>query len=199
MPQERAGPLRLFIALPIPEPVQAELRRFQCDLKRAVTGEGVKWVKPEQMHLTLKFLGKVESGRVEALIAATREACAGAVAFPLRADGADFFPDERRPRVLWAGLEDETGTLPSLQRAVEGALVTFAEKAEDRPFSPHLTLARIKSLRPDESRLLAEQVRRGGHRSFGEWTAAKVEVMQSELHPEGSRHTCLAEIVLGGP
>jgi RNA 2',3'-cyclic 3'-phosphodiesterase len=193
-PQEHS--LRLFIALPIPELVKAELTRAQVELRRVAPGDGVRWVKAEQMHLTLSFLGQVESGRVEAVIAAARDACTGLAAFPLRAQEAGFFPEARRPRVVWTGLHDETGALAALQRTVVQAVGKFAEKAEDRPFRPHLTLGRVKSLRPAEARALAEAVAALSHRSFGEWTADKLAVMRSELHPSGSRYACLAEIPL---
>jgi RNA 2',3'-cyclic 3'-phosphodiesterase len=188
--------MRLFIAMPIPEPVKAELLKLQGELRAAGPREGVRWAKAEQFHLTLKFLGEVEAGRLEALLAATRLACEGRAAVVLRAAQAGFFPNERRPRVLWTGLHCPTDGLQVLQRAVEAATSEFAEKQENRPFSAHLTLARFKDLSPAETRPLAARVAGMSGRVLGEWTADKVEVMRSELHPEGSQHTCLEAISL---
>ncbi len=188
--------MRLFIAMPIPETVKQEALRWQEELRKVAPGPGIRWATPEQFHLTLKFLGEVDSARLETLVAATREACHGCVPFDLQAGQAGFFPNERNPRVLWAGLHCATGALQSLQERVETGLAEFAEKQEDRRFSPHLTLARIKQIAPAEARALAAKVRTLGEHALGQWKAECVRVMRSELHPSGSRHTCLAEIGL---
>ncbi|MBI5386687.1 MAG: RNA 2',3'-cyclic phosphodiesterase [Verrucomicrobia bacterium] len=241
MPDPPQSPAwRLFIALPVPEPVKDEIRRLQQELRRLAPGDGVRWVRSEQIHLTLVFLGKVDPARRDALVAATREAVSkprnsrrqeapfpicnlqsaisnrcepshvgcdsfervsletsqGCGPFALRATGVGFFPHERRPRVLWVGLQDKAGELSALQEKVKTATAPFAEKPEDRDFSAHLTLARINRLRPAEAQALTGRVRALTGRGLGEWTADRLEVMRSELHPEGSRYSCLAEIVL---
>ncbi len=188
--------MRLFVALPIPEPVKQAALRWQEELRQIAPGTGIRWATADQLHLTLKFLGEVEAVRVEPLLAATRAACQGHGPFNLEAGRAGFFPNERNPRVLWAGLRCESGALQSLQGSVEARLAEFAEKQEDRPFSPHLTLARIKRVSPTETRALTGKVGSLRDRSLGEWRANYVRVMQSELHPAGSRHTCLAEVEL---
>jgi RNA 2',3'-cyclic 3'-phosphodiesterase len=188
--------MRLFIAIPIPEPVRAEMIKLQDELRAAAPGPGIRWVKAGQFHLTLKFLGEVEAGRAEALEAAIRAACAGCSAFKMWAGQAGYFPNEHRPRVLWIGLHCENGQLDSLQRAIEAATLDFAEEREKGRFAAHLTLARIKFLRPTEARALAEKVQLASSRRLGEWTAHAVELIQSELHPEGSRYTSLARVPL---
>jgi RNA 2',3'-cyclic 3'-phosphodiesterase len=188
--------MRLFIAIPIPEEVKREARRWQEELRLVAPDKGIRWATPEQFHLTLKFLGEVDPARVEALTAATRAACQGVGPFNLRAGGAGFFPNERNPRVLWAGLQCESGALQSLQTAMEAGVGEFAEKPEDRRFSPHLTLARIKQIPAPQTRALAAKVSGLSSRPLGEWRADCVRLMQSELHPTGSRHACVAEFVL---
>ena len=188
--------MRLFVAIPIPETVKREALRWQEELRAIAPGDGIRWAGSEQFHLTLKFLGEVQPARLEALVAATRAACAGFGPFPLRAAQAGFFPNERNPRVLWAGLHCASAALQTLQESVEAHLAEFAEKQEDRRFSPHLTLARIKQIPLAAAHRLAVRVRGMAERTLGEWQADCVRVMRSELHPSGSRHTCAAEIRL---
>jgi len=188
--------MRVFIAMPVPEPVKAALLELQSELSALVSGPGLRWVKPEQFHLTLSFLGEVDPSRCEDLLAAARAGCRGYAPFKVKAAQAGFFPNEHRPRVLWAGLHTPGQELAALQRSVASATGLFAERPEEHPFSPHLTLARIKSIRPSEARALAESLHGMSNRLLGEWTADAVEVMRSELHPSGSRYTCLARLLL---
>ena len=196
--QEKAGRIRLFISLPVPEPVRVEVEKLQKELRKLTPGGGARWVRPDQVHLTLKFLGDVDSDQTGPLVEAVREACQGFAPLKLRAMQVGFFPGEHRPRVLWVGISGATEELRSLQQAVEVAALGFGESDEDREFAAHLTLARTRDVRPAEIRAVVDRVRQMARRKFGEWVAAKIEVMKSELHPEGSRHTCLAEIPLAG-
>jgi len=193
---EQPSVLRLFIALPIPEAVKTEMEKVQRELGKMASGDGLRWTRREQFHLTLKFLGNVPSERTDALLAATRAACQGRKPFALRAGQAGFFPNEHRPRVLWAGIHGETESLHNLQHAIATATTEFAEKQEDREFAAHLTLARIKITRPAEAQALVGRVRSLKNRILGEWTADRVEVIRSELQPNGSRYTCLAVMLL---
>src|ERR1017187_6677705 len=112
---------RLFIAVTLPEEVKAKIEAAQAELRRALPGPGVCWTRREQFHLTLKFLGEVDAARVQPLEEAIRTACRGFSALPLRAERVGFFPDLRYPRVVWAGVRDETDQLPRLQQAVDAA------------------------------------------------------------------------------
>jgi 2'-5' RNA ligase len=186
----------MFVALSLPEEVRAEVERAQSELRGGLERARVTWTRREQFHLTLKFLGDVEAGRAGALIEAVRAACRAGGALRLRAEGVGCFPDLRRPRVVWVGVKDAGGALGRLQRAVETACGAFA--AELNRFSGHVTLCRIKSLARPEADGLARQVQAMAARSFGEWTAGEVEVMRSELSPQGARHSVLAGVPLGG-
>ena len=176
-----------------------EMEKLQRTLGQIVTGDGIRWTRREQFHLTLQFLGSVASERTGALLAATRTACVGRRPFALCAGQAGFFPNEHRPRVLWTGIQGEIETLQILQRAIATATADFAETPEDRPFTAHLTLARIKIIRPTEARALAQRIRDLRNLVLGEWTVDQVEVIRSELHPEGSRYTCLEVVPLTAP
>ncbi len=189
--------MRTFIALPVPEAVKIRLVGLQQEWRPVAPGGGIRWVRPEQMHLTLSFLGEVDAGRQGDLIQAVRSACQGFCSFPLEAYGTGFFPDSRRPRVLWVGLRGETDQLGRLEQSVAKTVASFAEKEENRAFSPHLTLARIKSLSAAETRRLAAEVADRSACGLGGWRADRVEIICSELRPEGSRYTCLGSIGLG--
>jgi RNA 2',3'-cyclic 3'-phosphodiesterase len=163
---------------------------------RAETGGEIRWVKPAQMHLTLAFLGEVDPARQSDLSQALQRASQGITPFPLEAASLGFFPEPLRPRVLWAGLRGDCETLVRLQTHVATATAPFAEHQEDRPFSPHLTLARIKRLSPSATRRLAARVAELADCNLGSWTANHLELIHSELHREGSRYTCLAQVTL---
>jgi RNA 2',3'-cyclic 3'-phosphodiesterase len=188
--------MRAFVAMPVPDSVKREVVRAQNGFCSLLPRAEIRWVRPDQMHLTLRFLGEVDPARLDPLVAVTRTSCRNFSPFSLEVAQAGLFPHERRPRVLWVGLRGQTGPLQQLQAALEAALADFAEKQEDRSFSPHLTLARIKSLRPNEVRALAARVQELQSLCLGGWQADRVEVMGSELRPEGSRYTCLASIQL---
>ena len=183
---------RLFVAISLPDDVKNQIERAQEELRRAVPGRGVRWTTREQLHLTLRFLGNVDAQRVGALTEALREACAAFAPLQLRAEGIGFFPDARRPRVVWVGVQDGQGLLPRLQSAVQTATREFTtEEPEDR-FTGHVTLGRIKALPRPEEKALAAAGAGIAARLFGEWTAREVELVRSELSPTGARHTCQA-------
>lgn len=190
---------RLFIAVAIPEAVKAEIEQAQAELRRALPDCNARWTRPEQFHLTLQFLGDVEAARVDALGEAAHDACRGLTPLRLRAEGLGCFPDLRRPRVLWTGVRDETDQLPRLQEAVALATRDFTTEEKEEHFSGHVTLARFKGIKRSQAEALAAAVTGMTKRLFGEWTAYKIELMRSQLLPQGARHTTLAAIALGGP
>jgi RNA 2',3'-cyclic 3'-phosphodiesterase len=193
------NPLRLFIAIAIPEGVKAKIEGAQAELRRALPDCNARWTRPEQFHLTLKFLGDVEESRVDALGESIRAACPGFTPLHLRAEGVGCFPDLRRPRVLWTGVRDEAGQLLRLQEAVALATHDFTSEQKEERFTGHVTLARFKGIRPTEAKVLGSAVPAMANRLFGEWTAHRIELMRSELLPQGARHLTLAAIALGGP
>ena len=189
---------RLFIAVAIPEEVQVKMEAAQVELRRVLPERLVRWTKREQFHLTLRFLGEVEVPRVEALGDFLRAACQGFSPRHLRAQGVGFFPDLRFPRVAWVGVSDQDNQLPRLHQAVEAASQNFTAEAPDERFTGHVTLARIKGIRRPEADALGQAAAGMAERLFGHWTAYKIELMRSELSPQGARHTPLAAIALAG-
>lgn len=189
---------RVFVAIPLPEHVKDRIGRAQEQLRAALPAKAVRWSRREQFHLTLKFLGRVEARRVDQLIASVRGACAGFGVLQLRAGQIGFFPDARRPRVIWTRVRDEEDRLPLLQRAVEAASAGFTSEAPESAFTGHVTLGRCRMIRGqgEKVRLLAEAMT---DEVFGEWTADRVEIIGSDMQPAGSRYTTLASVPLQSP
>ena len=188
--------LRLFIAVTIPEPVKAKMEEAQAELRRVLPERAVRWTRREQFHLTLKFLGDVDAAQVEALGEAIRAACRGFGALHLRAERVGFFPDLRYPRVVWVGVQDQAEQLPRLQGAVERATRGYTTEEKEERFTGHVTLARIKGIKRPEAEALGKAAVGMAERLFGQWTAFQVELMRSELLPQGARHSSLASIAL---
>jgi len=189
-------PFRLFVAVTIPEAVKAKIEESQAELRRALPERGARWARREQFHLTLRFLGDVEAARVEALGEALRAACRNFGALYLRAEGVGFFPNLHHPRVVWVGVRDEADHLPRLQQAVESATQGFTVEEKEGRFTGHVTLARIKSIGRPEAEALGKAAAGVANRHFGQWTAYQIELMRSELLPQGARHSTLAAIAL---
>jgi RNA 2',3'-cyclic 3'-phosphodiesterase len=188
--------LRLFIAVTVPEDVKSAIEEAQATLREALPKEAVRWTRREQFHLTLKFLGSVEAERVTGLTDALHKACQGFPPLELRAEQIGCFPNLRRPRVVWAGVQDRQQQLPELQRAIEAAVKDYTAEAPEERFTGHITLGRIKDLRRQEAETLAGLVSSLAARFFGAWTSDKVELIRSQLSSEGARYTSLAAIPL---
>lgn len=135
------APLRLFVACKLPDEVLNALSQVQDDLQRA-GAEQLRWVRPEGIHLTLKFLGDVEAALVDDVTAAL-SACIQPFALRLNVSRLGGFGG-RRLRVVWMGLDGQTQGLSDLAKTVERALEPLGFPAERRPFAPHLTLARVR-------------------------------------------------------
>jgi 2'-5' RNA ligase len=188
--------LRLFIALEVPPALAPLLANEQQMLD--IDHPPVRWVRAGGFHLTLQFLGDVELERVEALSAAVSRAAAGAAPFELELSGLGCFPNVRRPRVIWVGLRGGVEALMALQASVIEATRALGFEAEARPFSPHLTLGRVRERA--ERRAVARLGEAVAGRPFapGEvWPVASVKLIRSELLPGGPRYTVLCDAVLG--
>ncbi|HOX56358.1 MAG TPA: RNA 2',3'-cyclic phosphodiesterase [Candidatus Paceibacterota bacterium] len=187
---------RLFIAVGIPDGIKSKIEAAQAELRRVLPARNVRWTRREQFHLTLRFLGDVEAARVDSLGEAMRRACHGFEPLRLRGEGVGCFPEHGYPRVLWTGVRDEEEQLPRLHAAVELASRGFTTEAKEERFTGHVTLARIKGIKRAEAEALSGVVAGMKDRLFGHWTAYKIELMRSELLPQGARHTPLATIAL---
>jgi len=191
------GHLRLFVAIAIPEPVRDEIIRVQRELQPLVPRNVARWTRPDQSHLTLRFLGDVSADSVENLNKSVAAVCRNAQPLSLRAEGVGFFPNPRSPRVIWVGIYDGAGRLMDLQQQIETAVGPFSREAGEKNFTGHATLGRLRNPRPTDTRDLVARAQALEKRLFGEWTAQEVEIVRSELSSAGARHTLLAAFKLG--
>jgi len=189
-----ADTVRTFIAIELPPQVHAHLADCQQRLRRA--GGDVRWVRPDIIHLTLVFLGDVPADMLGDLEAAVREAAAPFSVLALRVQGAGRFPPRGLPRTIWIGLDDASGGLAKLQAALARATAAFAEKEEDRAYTPHLTLGRVKS--PRGGRDLAGAIDAMAGATGPSFEAREVTIFKSDLSPQGPTYTALAKIALDG-
>jgi 2'-5' RNA ligase len=190
---EKSGRLRLFISLNLPPAVGAVVTKFQGQLKESVRNELIRWTPPEQIHLTLRFLGSVAADSVPDLEAALRRVCEVAPPFELSTGGVGCFPNDARPRVVWMGLGGSLDALRSLVTNIGKATSAWGEN-EERDFHPHLTLGRVKPGRPSDLRKLGDELRGVHPPHAGVGRVTQVDVMRSDLFPDGARHAVVATI-----
>jgi 2'-5' RNA ligase len=185
--------IRTFIAVPVGEDVKQAVAALEADLARA--GADVKWVEPRNLHLTLKFLGDTKTRQIEPICGALREAVRGAAAFDTTLAGTGTFPPGgRRIRVVWVGLAEGKERLAELAGRVECACATQGFAKEQRPFSAHLTIGRV---RPGARRLedLAARVSEAGFNPL-KVSVDRVNLVRSELSPKGPTYTVLESLPL---
>lgn len=195
--------IRAFIAIDIPENVRAAIAEAQARLKRAYLGVKVSWAKIENVHLTLQFLGYVEEPVVPKISEALTVVAGQYEPFDLTVQGAGAFPNEKRPRVLWAGCDDvsivgarHAVPLRDLAHAVQTEMQQFGFEPEHREFSAHLTLGRIKIPKPDDA--LTRALDSIKDTDFGTMHVDAIHLFQSQLHPEGSIYTKLSSHTFTG-
>jgi len=183
--------LRSFIAIELPEKVKSALAELQQELKKCRAD--IRWVKPENIHLTLKFLGDTDARSIDRIIDAVKAACSIYSRFDLEAKGAGVFPDMRAPRVLWAGISD-SDSLSGLQRDIEDGLAALGFSPEKRRFRPHLTIGRLRSSAGMES--LYDKIEGDKDISLGSIEVKSIFLIKSELTPSGAEYTKIAGIDL---
>jgi RNA 2',3'-cyclic 3'-phosphodiesterase len=189
---EQAPPIRAFIAIELPEAVKWELEALQRRLW-VEPADGIKWVAPQGIHLTLKFLGWVKPDQIEAIKSAIAGAVAGFTPFEIRLSGLGAFPNLRRMNVVWSGLSGDLDQLASLQRSVEKYISPLGFPTESRPFSPHLTLARLRDeVPPEVKEKLAKKLSGIKFETDLPIPVDSVSLMQSTLLPTGAIYTRLA-------
>ena len=194
MVQERQ--IRSFIAIEIPMELKTALGSFRSEMISA-SSSFVKWVSPGSIHITLKFLGNISPDRVEKITEAIGQACEGMDSFNLESDELGGFPNLGQPRVLWVGIHGEIEKIKLLQSRIDGHLVDLGFKREEREFTPHITLARIRDKAGSlDRRKLGELVTR---RTFDFRCKIRVDgvnLMRSQLLPGGAVYTCLSVVKL---
>jgi 2'-5' RNA ligase len=183
--------LRSFIAIEMPAEVQDAMDKSTAKLKKALARPLVRWAPPHNVHLTLKFLGDVSAANLELLAQALKVEAEQNAGFSLSIGGLGVFPNPRRPRVVWIGIE-APAALQALQRSIEAAAAGLGYAPENRPFSPHLTIGRVNqnasASEVQQIRASLEQTRVG---ALGIVSVEAVQIFKSDLQPGGAVYTHL--------
>jgi len=191
--------VRAFIAIPLPESLLTHLGRVQRRLEREVPPRSVRWIRPEGIHLTLKFLGDTPLEKVPRIRAALEAVARHAPPCAFTVGGLGCFPNLRRPRVIWVGVQEPTGRLAALQDAIEEVVAPFGYPPEGRGFTPHLTLGRVsrRASRSDAARI-GEVISATEVGQLGEVPADRFVLFRSVLKPTGAEYSVLAGFPLRG-
>ncbi len=180
--------IRSFVAVPVGEEVHRAVETMEGELRRS--GADVKWVRPANVHITLKFLGSVEAGRIEEISGELKKALDGARAFEATVSGVGTFPpNPRRARVVYMGLIEGVEAMEDLARRVEGAMAGAGFEKERRPFKSHLTIGRV---RRDARGLddLGKSIAAAEYKPL-KLNVDRVNLIRSELTPSGAIYTTL--------
>jgi 2'-5' RNA ligase len=184
--------IRCFVAVELPDGLKREISSRTEGLRKC--GADAKWIRAENLHLTLKFLGNTSEDKLPDIKEALLKAVQGHKSFEMRLKGAGVFPDRKRPRVVWVGLED-SDELVSIQRDVEEAMAGVGFEPEGRAYSPHLTIGRLKS--PRRRDILLRELDSLVGVEFGWVDVEQISLMQSTLKPSGAEYSRLLAAPLG--
>ena len=184
--------IRTFIAFELPSSVITLLAKVQEDLKSMRLR--AKWLRPENIHLTLKFLGNINPDDIDKIGEAMMDAVDNVAAIDLVAKGVGFFPGVKRPRVIWIGLGGQLQMLSALQHELENNLATVGFKREKRPFKGHLTLGRFRqTVNPNTTSQIMQEYSALIRKEF---TASRLTLFKSDLKPSGAVYSKLRQTVL---
>jgi 2'-5' RNA ligase len=200
--------IRAFIAVELPASIKQALAQSQAEVRNRLLreqspGMRIQWVRPDSIHLTMKFLGDIPEDHVGGLQSAVGDAIRPLTPFTVDVTGLGVFPDLRAPRVLWVGLSSRLSegrsvtALAHLAEAIEQGVEGLGYPPESRPFNPHLTLARIKEGSTEVGRALTRLSLLNDARQIGQLEVRTVALMRSELKPSGSVYTRLWELPIG--
>lgn len=188
--------IRSFVAIELSVEAQSALADLQNRLKALVPAQTVRWTAPESLHLTLHFLGNVAAGDIDKITQLLLDAALACPPFRLSLGNLGCFPTMRRPRIVWTGVSGETQPLQHLHRDLGEKLKTIGFSPETRPYTPHLTLGRVKEGLPSRQLFQVGQALEQEQPKVGQLATlpvAEISLMKSELKPAGPIYTRLAE------
>lgn len=178
--------IRAFIAIELPDEVRSALAELQASLQ-AEPQAAVKWVDPYGIHLTLKFLGNIDTGKISDITRAIEQAAQGFTPLALEVKDLGVFPNFKRVRVVWVGVGGDITQLKQLQQRLESNLVPLGFARESRPFTPHLTLARVREkASPTEQQRFGQLITSAKFETAHHFTADSISLMQSQLTTAGA-------------
>ena len=191
--KEMTNTIRSFIAIELPEEITETIRKIAAGFRRYKLN--IRWVRPENVHLTLKFLGEISQDDVEPITDALMAAAERTGAIRLMAQGIGVFPGIKRPRVVWIGVGGDVVPLREFQLCIEQGLEPFGFPREKRPFRAHLTVGRVKGNL--DKNILLQAIERLGHLETDPFTARSVVLFRSDLRKTGAVYTKLMEVPFG--
>jgi RNA 2',3'-cyclic 3'-phosphodiesterase len=188
--------VRTFIAIELPQKVKDSLEELENRIKSEKYR--VKWVAPVSIHLTLKFLGNISIDSITDITHTMENAILGITPFRLAVSGLGVFPNPQRIQIVWAGISGELDKLVQLQKRIDEELKNLGFVPESRPFTAHLTIARIRDEASASERQSIGQFIAKTDFNGGEFKVESVNLMKSQLTREGPIYSCLAPIPLSG-
>ena len=184
--------IRTFIAVELPQEIQDRLRQLQDNLRASMPD--VRWTKHGNIHLTLNFLGDMPISRIDEISKALRNITSQFSPFAISLAGIGAFPNSRQPRIVWVGIEKGAERLTEIAKLIETSMKSLGFPREKRPFSPHLTVGRIRRL--TKPAIMTESLERSEVGEIGEFVINRISFIKSQLDPSGSIYTTLAEAPL---
>jgi 2'-5' RNA ligase len=189
--------IRSFVAIDLPDEAQNALREVGEQLRRRVPAGVVRWSRISGIHLTLKFLGDVAEADIPQIKDALSEAGQRHTPFTLTIRGIGCFPNVKKPRVVWVGTQEITGSLVALQRDIEKSLTPLGFKPEKRAYHPHLTLGRTRrNVQGSDLKRLGQHIATSNVGELSQIQVNSFRLMRSDLHPDGAIYTPLAHFPL---
>ncbi len=181
---------RLFWALPLPPQAYDAVAAIQREMARRLPVDVIRWIPPINVHLTLVFLGSWPQRNVPALVESAERAIQGMPPFRLQLSGIGAFPNPRRPRVVWLGVQGDLDALHRLQNAVARAMIDVGWRPESKPFTPHMTIGRVrKGLTNSTLAHIGTVLQRLKVEPFGAHEVDQVFLFKSDLRPSGAVYT----------
>lgn len=188
---------RAFIALDLPDPILEKLQDVCDNLQNQFNGLPVRWVPINNVHLTIKFIGDLSESNVDMISSILTAECSRCEPFEISIGSLGVFPNIRRPRVLWVGVEAPLGLI-SLNNKLESEIMQLGYDAETRPYSPHLTIARTsRNASPKEIRSLSQALQKEKLGFVGSAGISEINLYSSKLRKGGAEYTKLFTATLG--
>lgn len=189
--------IRAFVSIEPPDELREQIATLQKSLDKALKADFIKWTKPEQVHLTLRFIGEMPESDTQKVLTGIRKACKGVKPFHLHLGGLGAFPDIQRPAILWTGVSGDVDTLKSLVNQINHEISGVVGMPELQQFVPHLTIGRVKELPAAKLKKLTTACAENKIHLHGCVDVKSVRLMKSVLGKSGAVHTGIGDVKLG--